>query len=135
MFRCCFFFSSAQDERRRLEVAVEPALVRLQALARGFLVRERLAMRLAHFHDNVDAIVRIQAWWRRIVQRRRFLQLVRAPHFQCRRGRNQHIRFYSSSPSPSPTSILFSIPLFIRFESDDYRFRLSGAHFLMSQPR
>jgi len=42
------------------ESSVEPIVTRFQAHARGFLVREKLALRLHHFHNNVDAVVKIQ---------------------------------------------------------------------------
>lgn len=53
---------------------VEPVIIRLQAYIRGYLVRERLAQRLHHFHSNVDSVIKIQAWWRKVIQRQRYLQ-------------------------------------------------------------
>ena len=43
-----------------------------QAASRGFLVRERIALRFHHFENNVDAVVRIQTWWRRVIQWQRY---------------------------------------------------------------
>ena len=40
--------------------SIEPMIIKLQACARGFLVRERIAMRLHHFHSNEDAVIKIQ---------------------------------------------------------------------------
>ena len=80
-----------RDEVERLEQAIEPVVTRLQAYARGFLVREHLALRLSHFHDNVDAVVRIQTWWRQVVQRRRYLQELRRRHEQ---EQNRDLNFY-----------------------------------------
>ena len=53
---------------------IEPLIVRLQACARGFLVRERIAQRLHYLHSNVDSIIKIQAWWRQVIQRQRYIQ-------------------------------------------------------------
>lgn len=39
---------------------VEALVTRFQACCRGYLVREKLAFRLHHFHNNVWAVVRIQ---------------------------------------------------------------------------
>jgi len=46
--------------------------VGFQAACRGFLVRERIALRLHHFENNVDAVVKIQTWWRRVIQWQRY---------------------------------------------------------------
>lgn len=53
---------------------IEALIIRLQACARGYLVRERIAFRLHHFHNNVSAVIKIQTWWRTVVQRQRYLQ-------------------------------------------------------------
>ena len=42
------------------ETGIEPIIARFQAHAKGFLVREKLALRLHHFHNNVDAVIKIQ---------------------------------------------------------------------------
>lgn len=39
---------------------MEPLIIRLQACARGFLVREKIAFRLHHFHNNVSSVIKIQ---------------------------------------------------------------------------
>lgn len=41
----------------------------MQALIRGFLLRKRISDRFAKFHDNVDKIIKIQKWWRKISNR------------------------------------------------------------------
>ncbi|XP_043245091.1 ras GTPase-activating-like protein IQGAP1 [Amphibalanus amphitrite] len=48
-------------------------LVPLQAAARGLLLRRRLLQRRLFLSRHTDQIVRIQAWWRGVRQRRRFL--------------------------------------------------------------
>ncbi|XP_063225075.1 ras GTPase-activating-like protein IQGAP1 isoform X2 [Bacillus rossius redtenbacheri] len=50
--------------------AAEKAVVRLQACARGLLARRRLAARREHFQRNIRSIVKIQAWWRGVRDRR-----------------------------------------------------------------
>lgn len=39
---------------------IEPLIIRFQANARGFLVREKIALRLHHFNNNVDSVIKIQ---------------------------------------------------------------------------
>ncbi|XP_015122620.1 ras GTPase-activating-like protein IQGAP1 [Diachasma alloeum] len=50
----------------------EKLIIHLQALIRGYLVRQRIANRLEYFHDNVQKIVKIQAWWRGVLHRRSY---------------------------------------------------------------
>lgn len=39
---------------------IEPLIIRFQAYARGYLVRERIASRFHHFHNNISSIIAIQ---------------------------------------------------------------------------
>ena len=41
---------------------IEPFVIRLQSCCRGFLVREKIAFRLHHFHNNVDSVIKIQVF-------------------------------------------------------------------------
>ena len=56
------------DERHKIEVSI----VRLQARARGFLVRQRLFGMLQHYYENEANIIKIQALWRGRRVRRRY---------------------------------------------------------------
>lgn len=54
----------------------ENAIMKLQALARGYLLRKKIAGRYSHFHDNIDKIQKIQAWWRGARQRRIYAKMI-----------------------------------------------------------
>ncbi|KAH0541195.1 hypothetical protein KQX54_021250 [Cotesia glomerata] len=54
----------------------EQAIINFQALARGYLLRTKMSQRLTHFYDNSDYVVKIQAWWRGIKQRRIYLNML-----------------------------------------------------------
>jgi myosin heavy subunit len=46
----------------------------LQAYIRGYLLRKEVAKRRAYFNDYVRKVIAIQAWWRGIRQRKRYLK-------------------------------------------------------------
>lgn len=50
----------------------ENLLTRLQAYIRGYLLRKKV--RDANFKDYVRKVIMIQAWWRGIRQRKRYLK-------------------------------------------------------------
>ncbi|KAK2582629.1 hypothetical protein KPH14_004911 [Odynerus spinipes] len=63
----------------------EQFIIRLQAYIRGYLLRKSLSDKFTYFYDNTDKIVKIQAWWRGILQRRRYVTLleeIRERNFQ-----------------------------------------------------
>uniref|UniRef100_A0AAV2MF34 Ras GTPase-activating-like protein IQGAP3 n=1 Tax=Knipowitschia caucasica TaxID=637954 RepID=A0AAV2MF34_KNICA len=50
----------------------EQLVVRLQAAARGFLLRTRLNRRQQHFMDNTRAVVTLQSHWRRLLAQKSY---------------------------------------------------------------
>ena len=56
----------------------EKAIVKFQAHIRGYLCRKRIAERFTHFYNNIDKIVKVQAWWRGAVQRRNYARMLEA---------------------------------------------------------
>ncbi|XP_020296828.1 ras GTPase-activating-like protein IQGAP1 isoform X2 [Pseudomyrmex gracilis] len=65
---------TAEKRERDYTTFDEKLLIRLQARVRGFLLRNRIANRRAYFRKNLKKIVAIQAWWRGVRQRRRYLK-------------------------------------------------------------
>lgn len=51
-------------------------IIWFQAYARGYLLRKKLSDRIIYFSNNVDKIIRIQAWWRSVVQRKQYIKLL-----------------------------------------------------------
>lgn len=51
-------------------------IIWFQAYARGYLLRKKLSNRIIYFSNNVDKIIRIQAWWRSVVQRKQYIKLL-----------------------------------------------------------
>ena len=51
-------------------------IIWFQAYARGYLLRKKLSNRFTYFYNNVDKIIRIQAWWRSVVQRKQYMKLL-----------------------------------------------------------
>ncbi|XP_066597001.1 ras GTPase-activating-like protein IQGAP1 [Prorops nasuta] len=59
-------------------------VLRLQAYIRGYLLRKAISDRFTHYYNNLQKIIKIQAWWRSIIQQRKFMKLVdneRMKHF------------------------------------------------------
>ncbi|XP_012270076.1 ras GTPase-activating-like protein IQGAP1 [Orussus abietinus] len=54
----------------------EKTIISFQARIRGYLLRKQISDRFSHFHDNIDKIVQIQTWWRSIVQRRLYVNML-----------------------------------------------------------
>lgn len=52
----------------------ENLFTRLQAYIRGYMLREKIIKRRAYFNDYVRKVIMIQAWWRGIRQRKRYLK-------------------------------------------------------------
>lgn len=55
---------------------LNPLLTRLQAHARGFLVRSAVRDQYAFYMEHLDKIVRIQSWFRTARQRRRYRRML-----------------------------------------------------------
>ncbi|XP_033341426.2 ras GTPase-activating-like protein IQGAP1 [Megalopta genalis] len=55
---------------------INEQIIRLQAHIRGYLIRKRISDRLAYFRGNMHKIVEIQSWWRGLIQRRKYIQML-----------------------------------------------------------
>ncbi|KAK0081320.1 hypothetical protein PV325_012392 [Microctonus aethiopoides] len=56
------------------------SLIEFQAMARGYLLRKKISERLTHFYNNVDKIIKIQAWWRGVLQRNFYIEMMQAKY-------------------------------------------------------
>ena len=52
-------------------------LTQFQARCRGTIVRRKLFTMLQHYYEREDSIIKIQAYWKGKMQRRKFRQLVK----------------------------------------------------------
>lgn len=62
--------------RKHKKCKINNQIIWFQAYARGYLLRKKLSNRFTYFYNNVDKIIRIQAWWRSIVQRKQYEKLL-----------------------------------------------------------
>ncbi|XP_046426455.1 ras GTPase-activating-like protein IQGAP1 [Neodiprion fabricii] len=58
------------NRKKNLSRINEKAIVKLQSMIRGYLLRKKISDRFAKFHNNIDKIISIQRWWRRILQQK-----------------------------------------------------------------
>ncbi|KAM3967909.1 ras GTPase-activating-like protein IQGAP1 [Aphomia sociella] len=59
------------------QVIIENSVVKIQAYCRGYLFRQRLKRRLKYFRDNIEYIIKIQAWWKQIMIQRKYGTLIK----------------------------------------------------------
>ncbi|OAD59074.1 Ras GTPase-activating-like protein IQGAP1 [Eufriesea mexicana] len=62
--------------REHEEHEISKQIIQLQAYIRGYLLRKKISDRFTFFYDNVDKVIQIQAWWRNIIQRKRYAKLL-----------------------------------------------------------
>ncbi|XP_006618095.1 ras GTPase-activating-like protein IQGAP1 isoform X1 [Apis dorsata] len=62
--------------REHEEHKISKQIIRFQAYIRGYLLRKKISDRFTYFYDNIDKIIKIQAWWRSIVQQKRYMRLL-----------------------------------------------------------
>lgn len=55
---------------------INKQIIRLQANIRGYLLRKQISDRFTFFYKNIDKIIQIQSWWRGLVQRKRYIELL-----------------------------------------------------------
>ncbi|KAJ8736290.1 hypothetical protein PYW08_006946 [Mythimna loreyi] len=55
-----------------MQTVIEKSITKLQAYGRGYLFRKALRNRLEYFKDNEQYLVKIQAWWRRVIMVRKY---------------------------------------------------------------
>lgn len=56
---------------------IEKTITKLQAHCRGYLFRQALADRFRLFESNVESIVQIQSWWRKIMVQRKYGTMIK----------------------------------------------------------
>lgn len=59
------------------QIIIEKTIVHLQAYCRGYLFRQMWRQRLDYFRGNQKYIIKIQAWWRKILIYRKFGTLIK----------------------------------------------------------
>lgn len=62
--------------REHEKCTINNQIIWFQAYVRGYLLRKKLSNRSTYFYNNVDKIIRIQAWWRSVVQRKQYMKLL-----------------------------------------------------------
>lgn len=74
------------------QMVVESCIVKLQAYCRGYLLRDRLIRRLRYFKSNEEYVIKIQAWWRRVVVQKKYSTLIKmkAIESKLKRERKQN---------------------------------------------
>lgn len=57
----------------------EEIITKFQSRIRGYLIRKKISnIRSPYLNHNLNKIIAIQAWWRGIAQRKRYLKLLEA---------------------------------------------------------
>lgn len=62
------------EERQINNIIYEKIIIRFQARIKGYLLRKKIKNR--YFHNNLKKIIRIQALWRGIKQRKQYRKLL-----------------------------------------------------------
>ncbi|KAI5640597.1 GTPase-activator protein for ras-like GTPase domain-containing protein [Phthorimaea operculella] len=71
------------------QIAIEKSIVKLQAYCKGYLLRKRLIARLRYFKQNEMYVVKIQAWWRRILIQKQYGTLIKVKAIEARLKRER----------------------------------------------
>lgn len=74
------------------QMVLEKSIVQMQAHCRGYLLRKRLIQRLKYFKQNEMYVVKIQAWWRRVIMQKKYGTLIKMKTIEAklRRERKQN---------------------------------------------
>lgn len=74
------------------QMAIEKSIVKIQASCRGYLLRRRMIQRLRFFKDNEEYVIKIQAWWRRLLAVKKFGTIIKMKTIEAklRRERKQN---------------------------------------------
>lgn len=59
------------------QMIMEKSIIKLQAYCRGYLLRTTMIKRLQFFKRNVEYIIKIQAWWRQVMIRRKYETVIK----------------------------------------------------------
>ncbi|XP_015599510.1 ras GTPase-activating-like protein IQGAP1 [Cephus cinctus] len=63
---------TTEEVNARSQKIDESKIIKLQALVRGYLLRKKISDKFSYYHENVDKIIQIQAWWRGRIQRNHY---------------------------------------------------------------
>ncbi|XP_034939382.1 ras GTPase-activating-like protein IQGAP1 [Chelonus insularis] len=92
---------TAKEYNLPLDAIKESAVIHFQALVRGYLLRKKLSDRKTHFQQNQGKVIKIQAWWRSILQRRYYLEMRRQEQkiskLQEKKQANKGLDFYQQN--------------------------------------
>lgn len=74
------------------QMAIESSIVKIQAYCKGYLLRKRMIQRLRFFKDNEEYVVKIQAWWRRMLVQKKYGTMIKMKTIEAklRRERKQN---------------------------------------------
>ncbi|KAJ0182491.1 hypothetical protein K1T71_001860 [Dendrolimus kikuchii] len=74
------------------QIMLEKSVIIMQAHCRGYLLRRTLISRLKFFKTNEKYVIKIQAWWRRVVMEKKYGTLIKmkAIEAKLRRERKQN---------------------------------------------
>ncbi|XP_045778410.1 ras GTPase-activating-like protein IQGAP1 [Maniola jurtina] len=67
---------------------LEKSITRFQAYCRGYLTRQHVK-RLKFFRDHTEYVIKIQAWWRRVVIQRKYATLFRMKAIEAKLNRER----------------------------------------------
>ncbi|XP_053620170.1 ras GTPase-activating-like protein IQGAP1 [Plodia interpunctella] len=130
------------------QIIIEKAVVKIQAYCRGYLFRENLRNQLKYFQDNERYVIKIQAWWRKILIHKKYGTIIKMKAIEAKlkkerkqnpwvwykvqehkivkiqalwRGRRARQAFTSlfHSPNPPLKAVKKFIPM-LDFSTDDY---------------
>ncbi|KAG6440461.1 ras GTPase-activating-like protein IQGAP1 [Manduca sexta] len=59
------------------QMVIEQSIIKLQAYCRGYLLRKTMTERLSYFLSNEYYIIKIQAWWRKVMMERKHGTLIK----------------------------------------------------------
>lgn len=71
------------------QMLLEKSIVIIQAYCRGYLLRDRLIRRLKYFKENEEIVVKIQAWWRKVVIQRKYGTLIKMKAIEAKLKRER----------------------------------------------
>lgn len=71
------------------QMMLEKSVVTLQAHSRGYLLRKHLIARLKYFKENERYVVKIQAWWRRVVTEKKYGTLIKMKAIEAKLKRER----------------------------------------------
>lgn len=72
-----------------VQMVIENAITKIQAYGRGYIFRKGLRDRLDYFKDNEEYIVKIQAWWRRVIIERKYGTLIKMKAIEAKLKRER----------------------------------------------